>query len=135
MNELAADVFAGPVKLMALEGCDDKHLDTLAPHPQCHKLHGKGFSRAAGSQDRHVRILVDLGIEDIHDDKGIVDFVCPKQDTIVIAQLESRKQVTACGAGRQHVALGAPKQMLFQTGERQRRQKSLLFPKRAGAYC
>ena len=65
MNELAADVFAGPVKLMALERRDDKHLDTLAPHPQRHELHGKGFSRAAGSQDRHVRVLVDLGIENI----------------------------------------------------------------------
>ena len=31
-NELAADVVAGSQELMALQGCDDKHLRALPPH-------------------------------------------------------------------------------------------------------
>ena len=48
-----------------------------AAHPKRHELHGEGLARAGGSQDRHVRVLVDAGIKNIHDDQGVVDTAAP----------------------------------------------------------
>ena len=62
---------------MPFQGGDDEHLYVPAAHPKRHELHGEGLARAGGSQDSHVRVLVDAGIEDIHDDQRVVVLVHP----------------------------------------------------------
>ena len=75
MDELAADVGAGPVELVAFQRGHDEHLDAFASHTGGHELHGEALARAAGAQDGDIGVLVDVGIEDIHDDEGVVVLV------------------------------------------------------------
>ena len=49
LDELSADVGAGPVELMAFEGRHDKYLDAFSPHAGRHQLHGEALARAAGA--------------------------------------------------------------------------------------
>ena len=70
-DKLSADVGTGPVKLMPFERRDDKDLNSLAAHTQSHQLKCKGFSGSAGSENGDIGILVDAGIEDVHDDERI----------------------------------------------------------------
>ena len=88
LDELTAHIGAGPVELMPLQRSDDENGDVFAPHPECHQLHGKGFACTAGAQDRHVGVLIDRGIENIHDNQGAVIFVDSQKDAIVIAHLK-----------------------------------------------
>ena len=52
-----------------------KDLNSLAAHAQSHQLKRKGFSGSAGSENGDIGILVDAGIEDVHDDERIVVFI------------------------------------------------------------
>ena len=49
LNELTADIGAGPVEFMAFQWSDDKYLDIFPSHPQRHKLHREGFSGSGSS--------------------------------------------------------------------------------------
>ena len=48
LDELAADIGASPVELMALQRRNNKDLNALTPHPGGHELHGKTLARATG---------------------------------------------------------------------------------------
>ena len=85
-DKLSADVGTGPVKLMPFERRDDKDLNSLAAHTQSHQLKCKGFSGSAGSENGDIGILVDAGIEDVHDDERIVVFIDAEKNTVVITQ-------------------------------------------------
>ena len=92
---------------MALEGGQDKHLDTFAAHPKGHELKREGLSCAAGSQNRHVAVFVDLGIEDVDDDKRVVEFIGAEQNAIVITELIRGKGIAACRTQRQDIPFRA----------------------------
>lgn len=57
LDERTADVGAGPMKFVPFERRDDKHLDTLTPHPQRHELHGKSLAAAARAENGDVGVL------------------------------------------------------------------------------
>ena len=44
--------------------------------------HGKGFAGSARAKDRHIGVLIDRRIEDVHDNKGTVVLVDTQQDTV-----------------------------------------------------
>ena len=46
LYKLAADILTGTIKLVSLQWCYNKHLNTFSPHTESHQLHKKGFSRA-----------------------------------------------------------------------------------------
>ena len=69
LDERTADVGAGPMKFVPFERRDDKHLDTLTPHPQRHELHGKGLAAAARAENGDVGVFVDARIKDVHDNE------------------------------------------------------------------
>ena len=69
LNERAADIRAGTVKLMPFERCNDEHLNPFAPHPQRHELHGKGLAAAARAENGDVGVFVDARIKDVHDNE------------------------------------------------------------------
>ena len=121
LDELAADVGAGSVELMALQRRHNKDLDALAPHPGGHELHGKTLARAAGAQNRYVGVLVDPAIKDVHNDEGVVVLVDTQKDAVVITHLITGKGIAACRAQGQHVALGAFKKAVLQADQRQGR--------------
>ena len=132
LNNLPADIFAGAVKFMPFEGGDDKHLDSFPPHTQPHQLHRKGFSGSAGSQNRHICVLVNFRVENIDNNKGIIDFIGSKKDTVVVTEFKGSERIAACCSRGQHVSFGTSIQMLFQICQRERRQNRLFFPERAG---
>ena len=72
LDELTAHVGTGPVELMPLQWSNDVDGDALPAHPQRHELHGKGLPCAAGAQNRHVGILIDGAVENVHNDEGAV---------------------------------------------------------------
>ena len=78
LDELPADILAGPVELMPFQRRYDEDFDVLAPHPGGKKLHGKGFPCTGAAQDRHVGIFVLAGIKDIRNDKAVVVLVDTK---------------------------------------------------------
>ena len=127
LNERAADVGAGAMKFVTFERRDDKHLDTLTPHPQRHELHGKGLSAAARAENGNVGVFVDTRIKDVHDDERIVMLVDAEQDAVVITQLIRRERIAACCAQRQHIPLAAFKERFIQLHERKRRPKRLFL--------
>ena len=88
---------------MALVRRNDEHLHVFAAEPERHELHCKCFPRTGRPQDRDVGILVNPGIEDIHDDQGIVRLVDPHQDPVLIRHLIGRERVAACHPGGQDV--------------------------------
>ena len=114
MDELSTDVGAGPVELMAFQRSHDEHLDAFAPHTGSHQLHGKTLTRAAGAQNCDIGILVDSGIEDVHDDKRVVVLVHPQQNAVVIAHLIAGEGIAAHRTQGQHIAAGAFIEMFFQ---------------------
>ena len=95
LDELPADVVAGPAELVALDGRHNKALDAAHPHPQGQQLHGKGLPRPGGAQEHQVGVLVHLGVEEVHNAQGIVPPVHPQQHPVVVGHL-----VTAKGIGR-----------------------------------
>ena len=88
---------------MPFQRSDDKYLDSLAPHPQGHKLHRKGFAGAAGAENGNVGVLVDAGIKNIHDNQGIVMLVDSQQNAVVIAHLVRGEWIAAGRTGGQHI--------------------------------
>lgn len=127
LDERPADVGAGPMKFVPFERRDDKHLDTLTPHPQRHELHGKGLAAAARAENGDVSVFVDTRIKDVHNDKRIVVLVDAEQNTVVVAQLIRCERIAACRAQCQHVPLAAFKERFIQLHERKRRPKRLLL--------
>ena len=127
LNERAADVGAGTVKLVTLERCDDEHLNPFSPHPKRHELHSKGLAAAARTENGDVGVFVDARIKDVHDDKRVVVFVDAEQDTVVVTQLIRRERIAACRAQRQHIPLAAFKERFIQLHERKRRPKRLFL--------
>ena len=133
LDELTAHIGAGPVELMPLQRSDDKNGDVFAPHPERHQLHGEGFACTAGAQDRHVGVLIDRGIENIHDNQGAVIFVDSQKNAIVIAHLKRSEGITAGRAARQQVAFAALIKPFLHGNQREGRKKRLLFTEVAGA--
>ena len=127
LDERTADVGAGPMKFVPFERRDDKHLDTLTPHPQRHELHGKSLAAAARAENGDVGVFVDARIKDVHDDKRIVVFVDAEQDTVVVTQLIRRERIAACRAQRQHIPLTAFKERFIQLHERKGGAECLLL--------
>ena len=54
-------------------------------------MHGEGLARAGGAEDCHVCVLVDAGIEYIHDNQGVVVLVYPQKDAVVVTHLKGGK--------------------------------------------
>ena len=121
LDELAADIGAGPVELMALQRCHNKDLNALAPHPGGHELHGKALACTAGAQDRYVGVLVNPAVEDVHNDEGVVVLIDAQEDAVVITHLIAGKGVAACRSQGQYVALGAFKETALQADQGQGR--------------
>ena len=112
LDELPADVVAGPAELVALDGRHNKALDAAHPHPQGQQLHGKGLPRPGGAQKHQVGVLVDLAVEQIYNAQGVVVPVDPQQHPVVVRHLETAKGI---GGGRptgEHVPPG----LLLQAG-------------------
>ncbi len=104
-DKLSADVGTGPVKLMPFERRDDKDLNSLAAHTQSHQLKCKGFSGSAGSENGDIGILVDAGIEDVHDDERIVVFIDAEKNTVVITHLIAGEGIAAGSSRCQNITL------------------------------
>ena len=78
LDELPADILAGPVELMSFQRGDDEYFDILAPHPGGKKLHGKGLACTGAAQDRQVCVFILAGVKDIGDDKAVIVLVDAK---------------------------------------------------------
>ena len=133
-DELAACVDTGAVELVAFQGCQHKNLYAFASHTERHQQDQEGLACAAGAAYGNVGVLIDLGIEDVDNDRGVVVFVQAEQDTVFITQLIGREGIAACHAGGQCVALGAFIEVLFHADQRQRGEKRLLLMKGAAAH-
>ena len=133
-DKLSADVGTGPVKLMPFERRDDKDLNSLAAHTQSHQLKCKGFSGSAGSENGDIGILVDAGIEDVHDDERIVVFIDAEKNTVVIAHLIAGEGIAAGSSRCQNITLRPLIELALQRNQRERGQKSLLLTKGTGLH-
>ena len=102
------------MKLMPFERRDDKDLNSLAAHAQSHQLKRKGFSGSAGSENGDIGILVDAGIEDVHDDERIIVFIDAEKNTVVITHLIACKWIAAGRAGGKDIALRPLVELAFQ---------------------
>ena len=131
-DKLTADVGTGPVKLVALQGSHDKYLYAFAPHTQGHELHRKGLAGSAGPKNGDIGILVDAGIENVHNDERIVVLVDAEKNAIVITHLIACKWIAAGRAGGKDIALRPLVELAFQRDQGQRGQKSLLLTKGTG---
>ena len=133
-DELAACVDAGAVELVAFQGCQHKNLYAFASHTERHQQDQEGLACAAGAAYGNVGVLIDLGIEDVDNDRGVVVFVQAEQDTVFITQLIGREGIAACHTSGQRIALGAFIEVLFHADQRQRGEKRLLLMKGAAAH-
>lgn len=132
-NKLAAYIGAGPMELVAFQWSDNKNRNAFASHAKCHQLHSKGLTCSAGSQNRHISVLVNCRIKDIYNDERAVVFIDTQQNPVVITHLITRKGVAAGCAACKKVTFTALIQFLFRRNQRQRRQKRLLATKMAVA--
>ena len=128
LDELPADVVAGPAELVALDGRHNKALDAAHPHPQGQQLHGKGLPRPGGAQEHQVGVLVDLAVEQVHNAQGVVVPVDPQQHPVVVRHLETAEGVGGGSAAGEHVPPGLFLQtwITLQKGQH-RAQGSLLL--------
>ena len=133
-DKLTACIDTGAVKLMAFQRCQHENLYALAPHTERHQQDQEGLSRAAGAAHGNVGVLIDLGIEDVDDDRRVVVFVQTEQNTILITQLIGCKRVAACHAGGQGITLGAFIEMFIQRYQRQGGHKRLFLTESAAAH-
>ena len=67
LDELAADLAAGTLELVPLDGGDDIALDAPHSHAKGQKLQRKGLTGTGCTAHSQVRILVDLRIEQVND--------------------------------------------------------------------
>ena len=65
----ATNIAACPSEFMPFEGSNDKNLDILPAHPEGHELKREGFPRPGSPQDGHVRVFVDMRVEDVYNYK------------------------------------------------------------------
>ena len=119
---------------MAFQGRQHENLYALAPHTERHQQDQEGLTRTAGAAHGNVGVLIDLGIEDVDDDRRVVVLVQAEQDAVFITQLIGREGVAACHTRGQCVALGAFIEVLFHADQRQRGEKRLLLMKGAAAH-
>ncbi len=132
LDELAAHVGAGPVELMPFQWGNNVDGDALPAHPQRHELHGKGLPRAAGAQDRHVGILIDGAVENIHNNEGTVILIHPQQDAVVVTHLIAGKGIAACRPAGQQVAPAFFIQPPLHGRQGEACQECLFLPEMAG---
>ena len=102
------------LELVSFQRGYDKYLNTLAPHSGCHQLHGEALACAAGAQNGDVGVLINPGIEDVHNNEGIVVLVHPQQNAVVVAHLIAGVGVAACRPQGEDVALGPLKEVFLQ---------------------
>lgn len=105
---------------MALQRGHDEYLNPFSPHTKGHKLQQEGFAGSRCAENRNIGILINQGIENIHNGKGVVKFVDSQQNAVIIAHLKADKGITACNARCKRIPLGAGIQVLFQRYQRQR---------------
>ena len=87
---------------------------SLPAHAKSHQLHGECLTGTTGAKNRHIRILVNAAIEDIHDDETVVMLIHAQQDAVFIGHLIAGEGIAA-GHGRcQHIPLTTLKQFPFQ---------------------
>ena len=96
-------------------------------------MKSKGLTGTAGAQDRHIGVLIDRGIENIHDNQRAVIFVDSQKNAIVIAHLKRGEGIAAGRTARQQVALAALIEPFLHRDQREGRKKRLLFTEVAGA--
>ena len=71
-DELAANLAAGTLELMALDGGNDIALNTAHSHTQSQKLQREGLTGTGCTAHSQVRILIDLRIEKVNYAKGVI---------------------------------------------------------------
>ena len=103
----------------------------MLPQAQGHQLHGEGLSRTAGTQDGHIGIFVEPGIEDVHHNQGVVVLVDPHGDAVVIAHLRAGEGIAAGCPGGQDVPPGLLVELLPDPGDGQGAEQRVLLQKAA----
>ena len=95
---------------MAFQGSKNEHLGSFPPHSECKQLHRESFSCTRGSNNRHVCVFVDTGIEDIHDYKAVVVLVYTQQYAILVGHLIGSEGIAARSCRCKNISLTSLKQ-------------------------
>ena len=104
-DELSADLTAGSLKFMALDGGNDIALDAAHSHTQGQQLQREGLTGTGGTAHGQVRILIDLRIEEVNDAKRVIVPVHTQQDTGIIRHFEAGEHIGGSSTAGQHIAL------------------------------
>ena len=73
------------VKLVSFQRGNDVNRCSGQPHTAGNKLHGERLARTGSAEDCHVRVFVDVGVEVVEADKGVVVLVYAQQHAVCIA--------------------------------------------------
>ena len=120
-----------PVKLMSFQRSDNVNGCSRQPHTPGDKLHGERLARAGGTEDCHIRIFIDAGVEAVEADKGVVVLVHAQQHAVGVAQLKADERIKAGRSGGKDIAAVFLKQRRIRGTQRQGREKGCLLPETA----
>ena len=119
------------IKFMPFQWCNDVDRCSGQPHTAGNKLHGERLARTGSAEDCHVRVFVDVGVEVVEADKGVVVLVYAQQHTVGVAQLKTDERIKAGGGGGENIAAVFLEQRRIRGAQRQGREKGCLLPEAA----
>ena len=84
-----------PVKLMSFQWCNDVDRRTRQPHTPGDQLHSERLARAGGAENRHICVFVDMGVEVVEADEGVIVLIHAQQYTVGVAQFKADERIKA----------------------------------------
>ena len=84
-----------PVKLVTLQRSDDVNRCSRQPHTPGDQLHSERLARAGGAENRHICVFVDMGVEVVEADEGVIVLIHAQQYTVGVAQFKADERIKA----------------------------------------
>ena len=103
---------------MPFQWCNDVDRCSGQPHTAGNKLHGERFARARGTEDRHICVFIDAGVEVIETDERVIIFIHTQQYAVGVAQLKADERIKAGGGGGKDIAAVFLKQCSIRGAQR-----------------
>ena len=84
-----------PVKLMSFQRSDNVNGCSRQPHTPGDQLHSERLARAGGAENHHICVFVDMGVEVVEADEGVIVLIHAQQYTVGVAQFKADERIKA----------------------------------------
>lgn len=127
-DELAVNrLTSAAIVFQALQRRDDEYLRIHLRQTQCKELCGKGLAITGRAENNSVCVSMNIRIEHIDSDKGVVGTVCTNHNAVRVLHFKGNERIARCYTRGQYVALCPALDVLMELTKRKQCRLKALF--------